>query len=347
MKQFIRAYSEDTSGDAGTPIRFVASTEGVKRDGKDLKTTDWRVDNYLQNPVVLWAHDYQGRTLPIGRTVNLAIEDKRLIADIQFDGEDDFARQVEGKYRRGFLNAVSVGWGDQQEGLDLMDISAVPVPADPQALIERQRRAWQELAREMMTELEDARGAHPPHETPKADENMAWDGGAEVQKAEGEEQLWRMHAWRDDNIEPELKRAYKLPHHLASGQVVWRGVAAAMTRLLQAATAIPQADRRGVYNHLARHYAQFDKEVPEFRIEEPSQEGIEIMVEPQEAEETRIGAALSARNREKLEQAISIIQGVLDSTKKAEPEPEGDDEERTSEMIALLQLRDMITKIEV
>jgi len=28
---------------------------------------------------------------------------------------------------------------------------------------------------------------------------------------------------------------------------------------------IPDADRKGVYNHLAKHYKQFDKEVPEFR----------------------------------------------------------------------------------
>jgi hypothetical protein len=55
------------------------------------------------------------------------------------------------------------------------------------------------------------------------------------------------------------------PHHRADGTLVWNGVAAAMTRLLHPATDIPDTDRRGVYNHLAAHYRQFDKEPPEFR----------------------------------------------------------------------------------
>jgi hypothetical protein len=38
-----------------------------------------------------------------------------------------------------------------------------------------------------------------------------------------------------------------------------------MGRLLQAGTQIPDSDKRGCYNHLAKHYRQFDKEPPEFR----------------------------------------------------------------------------------
>jgi len=57
--------------EAGGPIRFVASTEGVKRDGKDLSADDWLLDDYRANPVVLWAHDYVGRTLPIGKGVGV------------------------------------------------------------------------------------------------------------------------------------------------------------------------------------------------------------------------------------------------------------------------------------
>jgi len=66
-------------------------------------------------------------------------------------------------------------------------------------------------------------------------------------------------------MDPSRKEAYRLPHHLASGEVVWAGVAAAMAALLQPATQIPEADGRGVYNHLERHYKQFGKEAPEFR----------------------------------------------------------------------------------
>ena len=58
-----------------------------------------------------------------------------------------------------------------------------------------------------------------------------------------------------------------MPHHdIIDGRlcVVWRGVAAAMAALMGArgGVDIPAADKRSVYTHLARHYAQFDREPP-------------------------------------------------------------------------------------
>ena len=46
-----------------------------------------------------------------------------------------------------------------------------------------------------------------------------------------------------------------------------RGIYAAMGALLGArgGVAIPDSDKRGVYNHLAKHYAQYEVEPPEFR----------------------------------------------------------------------------------
>jgi len=288
--EYLRAVVErgEARGEAGEPIRFTASTGGVKRDGKDLDQNQWDLENYRRNPIFLWVHDYWGERLPIGRAA-VEVEEGRLVADVSFDQEDEFARAVESKYRRGFLHSVSVGWDEVQRDdelrYDLLDISGVPVPGDPDALMEREMAGLRRLRRNLDAVLEGERAegallrrAHPPHSSPKADEGLAWDGAGEVARAEGEAQLWQMHAWRDDELDPETKRAYKLPHHLASGEVVWRGVAAAMGRLLQAATQIPDQDRRGVYNHLARHYGQFDKEVPEFRsVEELAALGPELV----------------------------------------------------------------------
>jgi len=149
-----RAAESEKPAEAGTPLRFVASTEGKKRDGLDLKAEDWRTQNYARNPVVLWAHDYLGTRLPIGRAA-VSVKDKTMLADVTFDQGDEFARQVEDKYRRGFLNAVSVGWGDNaDETRDLLDISAVPVPADPNALLLRQRTALSELSRAIDSAVE-------------------------------------------------------------------------------------------------------------------------------------------------------------------------------------------------
>lgn len=112
-----------------------------------------------------------------------------------------------------------------------------------------------------------SKGALPPHTTPKADEDTDWDAGAVMREVEGERQLRLVSTWVDGAGDPDAKASYKLPHHLADGKVVWRGVAAAMTALLggRGGVAIPDGDRKGVYRHLANHYKQFDKEPPEFK----------------------------------------------------------------------------------
>lgn len=146
-KQFIRAFRSEQQPAADGPIRFTASTEGIKRDGLEISSGGWQLDNYRKNPVVLWGHDYLGRP-PIGRA-EVTVLGGELLADVTFDRADPFAAEVERKYRAGFLNAVSVGWevleqsGNGQQVLrqDLLDISAVPVPGDPDALIQRQAAA--------------------------------------------------------------------------------------------------------------------------------------------------------------------------------------------------------------
>lgn len=116
----------------------------------------------------------------------------------------------------------------------------------------------------------EERKAIPFKETPKADKDMAWDGGAQVKEATPDD-LMAMCAWYDpekkDSDGNLVKGAFKLPHHEAEGEhaVVWKGVAAAMARLNQSNTAIPDADRKGVYNHLKKHYAQFDEAAPDLR----------------------------------------------------------------------------------
>jgi HK97 family phage prohead protease len=115
--------------------------------------------------------------------------------------------------------------------------------------------------------------AHPEG-TPKAPEDAEWSGPEEVAAAEVED-LMVMCAYVDPENE-DIKQGYKLPHHMAGGehQVVWRGVAAAMAALLggRGGVDIPDADRQGVYDHLAQHYGEFDRTAPEFRMMEDGEE---------------------------------------------------------------------------
>ena len=204
----------------------------------------------------------------------------------------------------------------------------------------------------------EEKGVIPFKETPKAPEGEKWDAGKEVREAEISD-LKIMCTWFDSE-NPDIKTAYKLPHHKASGHsVVWRAVAAAMGALLGArgGVIIPTSDKKGVYNHLVKHYKQFGKEPPEFKeyTEEvlnilfpESKEGegtlfteektgysldelYEIIKENKELTvaniqlnelneklELKAGAVLNRKNKTDLTNAQKLIQNVLDSAETSE-----------------------------
>ena len=110
-----------------------------------------------------------------------------------------------------------------------------------------------------------------------SDENASWDGDAARQ---------RMRAWaeKDDGeldyekyargfayIEPDMMEqlgGYKLPHHdVVDGELRThrRGVIAAMAALNGARTAMDLTDdeRSEIYDHLSKHYAQFEMDPPD------------------------------------------------------------------------------------
>ena len=129
------------------PLAVVASDETEDRLGDVVRAAGWELDAYKRNPVFLWAHDYT-RT-PIGRSSWVGVEDTRLLATVEF-APTAFAQEVETLYRERFLRGVSVGFRarafrfrkgghGELEGIEytkqeLVEVSAVPVPANPRAL---------------------------------------------------------------------------------------------------------------------------------------------------------------------------------------------------------------------
>ena len=125
-----------------------------------------------------------------------------------------------------------------------------------------------EKKEEVKKEIE-TKGVIPFADYGKAPETEGWDGPGEVAKSDTKK-LKIICAWYDSK-NPEKKASYKLPHHRADdNKAVWRGVAAAMASLLGArgGAKIPIQDRKGVYNHLKKHYEQFDKKAPGFKMVE-------------------------------------------------------------------------------
>jgi len=183
---------------------------------------------------------------------------------------------------------------------------------------------------------------------PKAPIDTPWNAAAELKKASGNAaRLKKMHTWidtSDEKFDPSERKWYKLPHHKGDGTqpVVWRGVAAAMAALFGArgGVDIPDSDRKGVYNHLAKHYKQFDKEPPEFReyneneLKEIFGEVIEKTEAEKELEELKkeitslkTGRVLSEKNKKLIQDTISVLKEAVSMLREllraSEPPVEG------------------------
>ena len=140
--------------------QFIASTDGIKRDGNIVMNSGWHFDNFAKNPAFIWCHDY--RALPIGQHLKWEVsgtgDESVLRIWSQFCSKElnPFAQRVRKMYDAGFLRAVSIGWapikwewinGDDDSDMgirfiesDLLEVSAVPVPSDSEAIIEAVHR---------------------------------------------------------------------------------------------------------------------------------------------------------------------------------------------------------------
>ena len=135
-------------------ITVTASATKKDRDGDIIEQEGWIIDNYMKNPVVLYAHDL--RDLPIGKTIALEVKKTIMKAKIRFAAEIyERARLVRDLFKHGYLNAVSVGFlpiekeeitPESKNSLhpsyrykkqELLEISACPVPSLPDALQDR------------------------------------------------------------------------------------------------------------------------------------------------------------------------------------------------------------------
>lgn len=132
--------------DKDNVLRFIGSDESPDRHGDIVVAEGWDLKNYKNNPVFLWGHDYD--ELPIGKAIDVYVDKKTksLIFDIEFAVEEyPFAATVYKLYKGGYLNAVSVGFMVKDfsieddvwylEECELLELSAVTVPANPNALM--------------------------------------------------------------------------------------------------------------------------------------------------------------------------------------------------------------------
>lgn len=145
-------------------IRIVASTAGVARDGGLVPLKAWGaggLKNFRANPVIQPFHDYS--QLPVARSVHTELDKERdaMVQYWLFHEQTELSRQMKTLYESGFMRAASVGFivheaeyiSLEEEAklqkeygtkdpiywralrAELLETSAVPVPADAGALM--------------------------------------------------------------------------------------------------------------------------------------------------------------------------------------------------------------------
>ena len=259
---------------------FVASDDVVDRQGDVIIQDGWDLTNFKNNPVIQWAHNpYE----PAIGTASVGFKTiggkKKLVFQPTFHKKSDMSRLISDLVEEGIIKASSVGFKpievEDNKFLknELLEISFVNVPANQNALalsgaqLAMTKGYNPELIKQVTgIDIKEDKKAIPYKKYPHAPEDMEWDGSSEV-KAASVEDLKVMCAWYDSE-DAENKSAYKMPHHTVDGyKTVLAGCQAAMGAMMGArgGVDIPEADSKAVYAHLAKHYAEFDKEPPMMR----------------------------------------------------------------------------------
>jgi phage head maturation protease len=132
-------------------VRSVITTIDPDRAGDVVVPTGLRnADDYLLNPVVLWAHN-RSQIPPIGVCEWIDVQPRRIVAETRFARGVPFAEDVFRLYEQGILRGWSIGFvprrarrlqatdprvppGLRVEEWDLLEYSAVPIPENPGAV---------------------------------------------------------------------------------------------------------------------------------------------------------------------------------------------------------------------
>jgi hypothetical protein len=152
MRRFTRlAPSDAPTAQTGSTFRFAFSDESVGRDQHVVLNSGIQTANYLRNPVILWAHD--DNQPPIGRGSNIDTAGFKCRIDVTFMDKavSPFAAMIADMVRGKWLRALSMSWqplewrystdksrpsGIDFIKVDLLEISVVPLPALPDALLD-------------------------------------------------------------------------------------------------------------------------------------------------------------------------------------------------------------------
>ena len=167
-------------------VRFIISKEVVDRDGDILRASGVDFTNYMKNPVFLSFHN--SREFPLGKVTRFWVEGNSVKADVYFPTIEELSTNPEQAsekaklvdfcyrcYKTGMLNAVSIGfipleWVETENGFDilkweLLEFSAVAVPANQDAIAEAVKSFGDEFAKGLVSKPMEKSGRRVSAET--------------------------------------------------------------------------------------------------------------------------------------------------------------------------------------
>ncbi len=130
-------------------IEVIASTEARDRDGDIIRQAGWDLSHFVKHPVLLSSHDYYSLRSQIGEWEDVRVDGKRLKGVVRYyvgegNEEADWGHNLAAKgraaYSVGFVPLEyreikdADGYGLEFTKQELLEISHVCIPANPQAL---------------------------------------------------------------------------------------------------------------------------------------------------------------------------------------------------------------------
>jgi len=158
-------------------VRYRLTSKKVDRHGEVVISDGVNLDNYKENPIVLFGHGWSSEqgNVPIGKIKpdSFKVTSTYVDADVIFDeeGKDPFAEMIGDKVRNGFLNAGSIGFrptvlGNEpvmpkQTGVtilewELFEFSIVPIPSNTDSLAKREFAEFKQECKSLNPDLDDS-----------------------------------------------------------------------------------------------------------------------------------------------------------------------------------------------
>lgn len=364
----------------GVINNIIGSTNVTDRMGDVIEQSGWDLKNFLKNPVILYGHNQREETLPIGKAIKVWVEGKgtkaaKLMFKVKFDLQDSFAAEIYRKIKEGYLNTVSVGFiPSEWEELDpnnwfgglkyisqeLLELSVVPIPANPQALMPLKAFAEKEgkvgsisTMKELFPQIEDNRFKKMMKESKEvavekikeAKENEIVNEVRAIE--EFDEDSFRVLALKKDEKEyvsiiGKLKGtdAY-VEQSRRFNKDAWTEEEVTKMEAVEAPAKEEETTEEveETEEETTEEETTEDEEEKELEAPEDNEADVEVVeeetVEEEKTEQTeeevikgmiatveKAGKVLSSKNETKVREAVGLLEGVLAELSKAEMEDE-------------------------